>query len=134
MPSCRTMQPQNGIIKKFRQKDADRVWHVKKPLKSVKMESLKVDNSIFINDSLCNYYKHLWSKCKRLWTNSIYTLFECQTVSWKQKGKLQTQYHNQSYHGLKKFFPDTELFKNEESEPNQQLFVLVVLFRYVYAW
>ena len=33
-----------------------------------------------------------------------------------------------------KFFPDTELFKDEESEPSQQLFVLVVLFRYVYSW
>ena len=33
---------------------------------------------------------------------------------------------------LEKIFPDTELFKDEESEPNQQLFVLVVLFRHVY--
>ena len=43
--------------------------YVKKPLKSVKLELLKVDNSIFINDSLCSYYKRLWSKCMKLWTN-----------------------------------------------------------------
>ena len=35
----------------------------------MKLESLEVDDLIFMDDSLCSYYKRLWSKCKRLWTS-----------------------------------------------------------------
>ena len=32
----------------------------------MKLESLEVDDPIFINDIVCSYYQRLWSKCKRL--------------------------------------------------------------------
>ena len=47
-------------------KNADRVRRVKENLNGMKLESLEVDNPIFINDSLCSYYKCLWFKFKRL--------------------------------------------------------------------
>ena len=28
-----------------------------------------IGSPIFINDSLCAYYKKLWAKCKKLWIN-----------------------------------------------------------------
>ena len=28
-----------------------------------------ISSPIFINDSLCAYYKKLWAKCKKLWLN-----------------------------------------------------------------
>ena len=71
----------------------------------MKLESLEVDNSIFISDSLCSYYKCLWSKCKRLWTNMyIHTFWLSYGSEKKSKGKPQTQY-NHSYHWLRKNFP-----------------------------
>ena len=42
-----------------RRKDADRARRAKKNLKGMKLESLEVDNPIFITDSLCSYYKCL---------------------------------------------------------------------------
>ena len=36
----------------------------KKKLKLLKFESIGINNLIFINDSLCAYYKTLWAKYK----------------------------------------------------------------------
>ena len=47
-------------------KNADRVRGAKENFNGMKLESLEVDNPIFINDSLCSYYKCLWFKFKRL--------------------------------------------------------------------
>ena len=47
------------IVKMSRRKDADRARRAKKNLKGMKLESLEVDNPIFITDSLCSYYKCL---------------------------------------------------------------------------
>ena len=63
----------------------------------------------------------------------VYTLFL--SVKRFRENKRENSKHNITIShitDLEKIFPDTELFKDEESEPNQQLFVLLVLFRYVY--
>ena len=55
MEPCHRVRPlsrKKVIIKMSRWKDADRMWHVKKNLKGMKLESLQVDNTIFINNSL----------------------------------------------------------------------------------
>ena len=31
--------------------------------------SIGINNLVFINDSICSYYKILWRKCKKLWCN-----------------------------------------------------------------
>ena len=61
----------------------------------MKLVVLEVDNIIFINDGLCSYYKRLWFKCEKLWTNRyIHTFFGVKQFRQnKSKGKLQTRYN-----------------------------------------
>ena len=54
------------IIKLSRRKDANKIRRVKKNLKNLNLSSLGIKNPVFTNDSLCSYYKMLWSKCKKL--------------------------------------------------------------------
>ena len=56
------------IVKFLRRKDCDQVLSVKRDLRKIELEDigLRGSNSIFINPSLCPYYKMLWSESKRL--------------------------------------------------------------------
>ena len=58
-------------MKLFKRKDADKIHEVKKGLKPLKFESMATNNSILINDSLCEYYKKLRDKCKWAWMNKF---------------------------------------------------------------
>ena len=55
-------------MKFSRRKDCDQIMSVKKDLKKVKMQDIGLsgNQSIFLNTSLCPYYRMLWSKCKRI--------------------------------------------------------------------
>ena len=70
---CHWLKTRNSskkvIIKLSKRKDADKIRQVKKKLKSLNLESMGISSPIFINDSLCAYYKKLWAKCKKLWLN-----------------------------------------------------------------
>ena len=70
---CHWLKTRNSskkvIIKLSKRKDADKIRQVKKKLKSLNLESMGISSPIFINDSLCAYYKKLWAKCKMLWLN-----------------------------------------------------------------
>ena len=60
----------NKVIVKFsKRKDMVRVMNKKKSLKNADLDSTGLPSStlLFINPSLCSYYKYLWSKCKALW-------------------------------------------------------------------
>ena len=61
--------PKKFIVKLNRRKDIRRILLNKNKLKNLKPESvnLRGETKVFINESLCLYYKKLWSKCKRLW-------------------------------------------------------------------
>ena len=56
------------IVKFSRRKDCQHVWSVKKDLKKLTLEDLELpgNSKLFINRSLCPYYKMLWSKSKKL--------------------------------------------------------------------
>ena len=56
------------LVEHFRRKECQHVWSVKKDLKKLTMEDLKLpeNSKLFINRSLCPYYKMLWSKSKKL--------------------------------------------------------------------
>ena len=56
------------IVKFSKRKDCQHVWSVKKDLKKLTMEDLELpgNSKLFINRSLCPYYKMLWSKSKKL--------------------------------------------------------------------
>ena len=59
----------NKVILKFsKRKDMVRVMSKKKFLKNANLDGtgLPPSTSLFINPSLCSYYKYLWSKCKAL--------------------------------------------------------------------
>ena len=68
--SCyRISKKSDTVIVKFsRRKDCQQVWQVKKDLQKMKMEDFDLPGSgkLFINRSLCPYYKVLWSKSKKL--------------------------------------------------------------------
>ena len=60
------------IISFTRRKNANLIRKNKNKLKGMKKKnlcSIGVNNPVFINDSLCSYYKMLWRKCKKLWSN-----------------------------------------------------------------
>ena len=56
------------IVKFLRRKDCNQVLSVKRDIRKIKLKDigLRGSNSIFINPSLCPYFKMLWSKSKRL--------------------------------------------------------------------
>ena len=57
----------NTVINNFfRRKDSQHVWSVKKDLKKLTMENLELpgNDKLFVNRSVCPYYKMLWSKTK----------------------------------------------------------------------
>ena len=72
LESCHllTSSKKKKIIDKFsRQKNAESVLQNKNKFKNFNPWSIDNDsNNVFINGSLCRYYKFLWSKCKNLWT------------------------------------------------------------------
>ena len=59
------------ILKLSRQKDSDEIRRVRSKSKTTDLKSIGITTSVYINDSLCFYYKKLWSKCKKLWTNNF---------------------------------------------------------------
>ena len=67
--ACHRLTKNDRVIVKFlRRKDCDQVLSAKRDLQKIKLEDigLRGSNSIFINPSLCPYYRMLWSKSKRL--------------------------------------------------------------------
>ena len=62
--------PKKVIIKLSKRKDVARVMKNKKKLKSMKPQNIGLPSGckIYINESLCKYYKYLWWKCKLLQT------------------------------------------------------------------
>ena len=54
--------PKKVIIKLSKRKDAARVMNDKKKLKSMKPQNIGLPSGckIYINESLCKYYKYLW--------------------------------------------------------------------------
>ena len=67
--------PKSVIIKFSKQKDANRIRHYKKNLKGMDLTSPSISSSAFISDSLCQYYKMLWQKCKKLLTTKFLDSF-----------------------------------------------------------
>ena len=60
-----------AILKLFRRKDSDEIRRVRSKLKTTDLKPIGITTPVYINDSLCFYYKKLWSKCKKLCTNKF---------------------------------------------------------------
>ena len=63
-----TGKKQNVIVKLSRRKDCQRILESKQKLKDVTLNDLDLpgNSTIYINQSLCPYYRMLWSKSKDL--------------------------------------------------------------------
>ena len=66
-------RPKKVIIKLFKRKDVFNILQRKKKLKSVDITKVGLPQGslVFINQSLCSYYKYLWSLCKRLHSKKL---------------------------------------------------------------
>ena len=63
--------PKRVTVKVSKHKDATKICSSKKKLKDMDLTSTGTNNPVYINDSLCTYYKMLWRKCKSLPTNKL---------------------------------------------------------------
>ena len=78
------------ILKLSKRKDAEKIKLNKKKLKNIdhKKNGLSSGMKVFTNESLCCYYKLLWSKCKKLFLEKKITLF------WVTNGTVKVKLLN----------------------------------------
>ena len=74
-PWIKSQGPKKVIIKFSRRKDVNKVQAEKRKLKGKNLTSLGINKPIYINDSLCTYYKKLWAKSKKLRDNKVIHAF-----------------------------------------------------------
>ena len=111
--ACHGLTNSERVIVKFlRRKDCDQVLSVKRDLRKVKLKDigLRGNNSIFINPSLCPYYRMLWSKSKRLLDlgkiNNFYVSSGKIKIRIQENSKPLSITHVEDF---KKYFPDVDL-------------------------
>ena len=79
LKACNWLKSNNSskkvIIKLSNRKDADKILQVDKKIKLLKLESMSINNPIFINDSLCEYYEKIWAICKTMWITNSFRVF-----------------------------------------------------------
>ena len=73
-----------------------------------------IDSTVYINDSLCSYYKMLWGKCRKLLLNKyIYSFWVTNgTIKLKavENGRVYAITHRND---LVKLFPDNEILADQ---------------------
>ena len=101
------------IIKLPRHKDANKIRRVRKNLKNLYLSSLEIKNPVFINDSLCSYYKMLWNKCNKLSSNRSIHAFWLSNDSIRLKiGENDRVNIITHLSDLEELFPRNKLFSN----------------------
>ena len=100
------------IVKFSRRKDCQHPMHIKKGPKDLNPTNLSFPEGIkiYVNDSLCPYYRGLWNEWKKLWSNKkIYQYFTVNgTVRIKQveNGPYKNFTH---INDLKALFPQEQI-------------------------
>ena len=107
--------PKRAIIKFSKRKDANRIHHCRNNLKGMDLTSLGISSPVFINDSLCQYYKMLWRKCKKLLTNKFIDSF------WVSNGSIRLRVENKDrpcvithISDLEILFPGNDILRDKE--------------------
>ena len=102
------------IIKLSKCKDANKIRMVKKNLKGMNLSSIGITTPMYINDSLCSYYKMLRRKCKKLWSSKFVHTFWVSNGSIKLKiadnDRVYTITHNND---LEELFCGTNFYWNQ---------------------
>ena len=119
--ACHRLTNNDRVIVKFlRRKDCDQVLSVKRDLRKVKLKDigLRGNNSIFINPSLCPYYRMLWSKSKRLLDlgkiNNFYVSSGKIKIRIQENSKPLAITHVKDF---KKYFADVDLTPSSWRKP-----------------
>ena len=106
------------IVKFSRRKDCQNVLNAKKELRKLDMKEIDFpeNNPIFVNQSLCTYYRVLWSKAKRLHSlkriSSFYVSGGNVKIKIKENSLLLPITH---VNDLKEHFSDVNLASPSES-------------------
>ena len=101
--ACHRLKGDKTIAKFCKHKMHQNVLHKKRSLKRVKPSDagLSGETPLFINESLCSYYKGLWSKCKELWNEKlIYPYFTINgnvKYTLREGGKVYTVPHKNDF-------------------------------------
>ena len=115
---CHWISSKNGpkrvIVKVSKHKDASKIRSSKRKLKDMDLTSIGINNPVYINDSLCTYYKMLWRKCKSLRMNKLIHSF------WVTNGSIRLRTvengrTNEITHlsDLEELFPGNELLSDK---------------------
>ena len=109
----KTQRSKKVIMKLFRRKDANKIHSEKKKLKGKNLTSLGSNMAVYINHSLCIFYKKLLAKCKKLHNSKLIYAF------WKSNGFIKVKVsENGNIHvithdlDLEELFPNNELMKD----------------------
>ena len=101
-------------VKMSRRKDAYKIRKAKKKMKGLDLSSIGINSAVFINDSLCRYYKNLWAKCKKLWLNKFihgfWTSNESIRLQVTETSNVRVISHDAD---LESLFPGNELISDE---------------------
>ena len=75
------------ILKLSKRKDAEKIKLNKKKLKNIDHKKIGFSSGtkVFINESLCGYYKLLWSKCKKSFLEKMIASFRVTSEKVKIK-------------------------------------------------
>ena len=84
------------ILKLSKRKDAEKIILNKKKLKNIDHKKIRFSSGtkVFINESLCGYYKLLWSKCKKLFLEKKVASF------WVTNGTVKIKLLNDQIHSI----------------------------------
>ena len=69
--------PKKTVAKLEIRKDASKILRGKKKLKTnnLSQKGFPPNTAVFNSESLCTYYKFLWSECKKLWSEKFIVSF-----------------------------------------------------------
>ena len=72
------------------------------------LSSLGINSAVYINDSLCTYYKMLWGKCRKLLSNKYIHLVTNGTIKLKsiENGRVYAITHRKD---LVELLPDNDI-------------------------
>ena len=108
----RLKEKERTIVKFVNRKDCLQILRVKKDLKSLEPTELDFpeNTKIFINESLCPYYRGIWNKCKKLRAiqkiHQFYTISGLIRVKLEETGPSRIITHMVD---LKELFPDIDI-------------------------
>ena len=112
--ACHRISKHNdrAIIKFTRRKDCQQVLSVKRDLRNLSMEDVGLpgDTRIFINQSLCPYYRILWSKSKKLHSlGKVHTFYVSNSTNKIKISKNSQPISITHSSDFDKYFPGVDL-------------------------